>query len=125
MIPIWGLVNGVFLWKTFGRGAKEKAPRRVHFSVLSFALRLVLRRFAWLACARVDRPATACIAASLVRFQPVFRSVSFNQRSPQDLLNKPGIFAKRLRRPMHLRPTAKCGFVELLQSNFFRAGHTQ
>jgi hypothetical protein len=81
--------------------------------------------FTWLACASVDRPATACITASLVRFQPVFRSVSFIQRSPQDLLNKPGIFARRLRRPMHMRPTVMCGFIELLQSSFFQAGHTQ
>jgi hypothetical protein len=103
---------------------KTKPAGNVPLSVLNFASRFVLRRFAWLAYARVDQPDTACLTASLVRYQPVFRSVSFIQRSPQDLLNKPGIFARRLRRPMHLRPTVMCGFVELLQSNFFQAGHT-
>jgi hypothetical protein len=44
---------------------------------------------------------------SLVQLQPVFRSVSFDQRPPFHFLNKPGVIA-RLRRPMmDLPPAAK------------------
>jgi hypothetical protein len=56
----------------------------------------------------------AYLAASLVQFQPVFRSVSFDQRSPQHFLNKPGVFARYLRRPMDVAPAANCGFIKLL-----------
>jgi hypothetical protein len=44
----------------------------------------------------------------------VFRRISFDQRSPPDFLNKPGVVARYL----DLTPAAKGGFIELLQSNF-------
>jgi hypothetical protein len=57
---------------------------------------------------------------SLVQLQPVFRSVSFDQRPPFHFLNKPGVIARYLRRSMmDLPQAAKCGFIKLLQSDFF------
>jgi hypothetical protein len=50
-----------------------------------------------------------------VQLQPVFRSVSFDQRPPLHFLNKPGVIANL----MDLPPAAKCGFKKLFQSDFF------
>jgi hypothetical protein len=60
-----------------------------------------------------------------VQIQPVFRSVSFDQRPPFHFLNKPDVIARYLRRLMiDLAPAAKRGFIKLLQSDFFLAAHT-
>jgi hypothetical protein len=56
---------------------------------------------------------------SLVQLQPVFRSVSFDQRPPLHFLNKPGVIARHLRILMDLPRAAKCGFKKLFQSDFF------
>jgi hypothetical protein len=56
----------------------------------------------------------AYLAASLVQLQPVFGSVSFDKRSPQDFLNKPGIIARNRGSPIDLPPAAKCSFIKLL-----------
>jgi hypothetical protein len=42
----------------------------------------------------------------LVQLQPVFRSVSFNQRSPQHFLNKPGFVARYLSSIIDMPPAA-------------------
>ena len=53
---------------------------------------------------------TAYATASLVQLQSVFRSIPFDQCSPQDFLNKPGVVGC----PLDLAPAAKCGFIKLL-----------
>jgi signal transduction histidine kinase len=55
--------------------------------------------------------AGTCLAALLVQLQPVIRSVSFDQRSPRDFLNKPGVIDRSL---MDLLPAAECSFMKLL-----------
>jgi hypothetical protein len=50
----------------------------------------------------------------LVQLQPVFRSISLDQRSPFHFLNKPGVIARYPRSIMDLPPAAKCGFIKLL-----------
>jgi hypothetical protein len=50
-----------------------------------------------------------------VQLQPVFCSVSLDQRSPQHFLNKPGVLGSYLKRPiMDLPQAVGSGFIKLL-----------